>query len=109
MDELNGEGAPPASVVQSTEADGTIVLALSGELDLVSVESVEEALQTAVAESPPRLVFDLRALEFMDSSGMAVLLRASRQVETVQLRHVPPIVQRIIEVTGLSDVFGIDS
>jgi len=43
----------------------------------------------------------------MDSSGIAVLLTVARSVPTVELRNVPPIMRRVIEMTGLAATFVI--
>ena len=52
--------------------------------------------------------FDLSALEFMDSSGIALLLRVAAKTQTVRLLQPSPLVRRLIEATGLSDVLQID-
>jgi anti-anti-sigma factor len=55
------------------------------------------------------LIFDLSRLRFMDSAGIAVLIGAAAKVKAVHLRDPSPIVRRVIEVTGLSDVLPIES
>ena len=47
-------------------------------------------------------------LSFMDSSGIALLIGAANQIERVTLRHPVPMVLRVIEITGLTDVFDIE-
>jgi anti-anti-sigma factor len=44
---------------------------------------------------------------FIDSSGIAVLVRAANHVDTVELHNTQPIVSRIVELTGLSDTLRI--
>ena len=51
-----------------------------------------------------RLAFDVAELKFMDSSGIALLVSAARQVRQVELRHPTPIVRRLIELTGLTEL-----
>jgi anti-anti-sigma factor len=54
-------------------------------------------------------VFDLSSLRFMDSSGIALLLRAREQVGDVVVRNPSAVIQRIIEATGLGDTLPIES
>lgn len=102
-----GDGASQAVVDQSVDPDGAPVISIGGELDMSNVESIEVELATVVASAPARLVFDLSALEFIDSSGIALLLRAGEKVGRVELRNPSGIVRRVIQATGLSDVLHV--
>jgi anti-sigma B factor antagonist len=84
--------------------DGTAVIRLSGELDMVSVENVRSIIEGAQAGQSDRLVFEVSGLEFMDSSGIALLISATRKVRSVEVRNPTAIVRRIIELTGLTDI-----
>jgi anti-anti-sigma factor len=107
MAELNGDAALVKVDVRVDQA-GELVVALSGELDSSNVASLEEALASVTAEPCPRLVFELDGLRFMDSAGIAVLVGAARKADDVQLRHPSPVVRRVIEITGLSDLLGME-
>lgn len=87
--------------------DGTTV-GISGELDLASVPGVEAQIEPVVAANPDRLVFDLSQVTFMDSSGIAMLLRAAGRVARVEVRQPSPAVQLIVQATGLTDVLHMD-
>jgi anti-anti-sigma factor len=84
--------------------NGTVVVRLSGELDMVSVESVRAAIDGALAAAGERLVFEVSGLEFMDSSGVALLISVTRKVPVVEVRNPTDIVRRIIELTGLTEI-----
>jgi anti-anti-sigma factor len=84
--------------------DGTTVIRLSGELDMVSVERIRPVVERVLAGGNDRLVFDVGGLEFMDSSGIALLVSATRNAGQVELRHPTPIVRRLIELTGLTEL-----
>jgi anti-sigma B factor antagonist len=84
--------------------DGTAVIRLSGELDMVSVENVRSVIEGALAGPSERLVFEVSRLEFMDSSGIALLISMTRKVKAVEVRNPTAIVRRIIELTGLTDI-----
>ena len=84
--------------------DGAAVIRLSGELDMVSVESVRSVIEAALAARSERLVFEVSGLEFMDSSGIALLISMTRKVTAVEVRNPTAIVRRIIELTGLTEI-----
>jgi len=88
---------PPRFELTTTEAAGTLVLRVSGELDLVSEPALTSALATADGR-PVRI--ELEELAFMDSTGLRALLSAAREVEGLSLRG--PLqrpVERLLELT----------
>lgn len=101
------DDAPLATIQRSAAHDGTIVLAVAGELDVSSAPDVRTEVAAALSESPTELVFDLAGLSFMDSSGLAVLLAATKSVP-VRLRNPTQAIVRLVELTGLSEVLPID-
>jgi anti-sigma B factor antagonist len=109
MDELEGEQttnleAAEVSVDQWEEGPGAIVVRITGEVDMSNADVLRETIDPIAASDVGRLIFDLGGLEFIDSSGLTVLLAAAQKVPHVQLRDPSPIVRRIIEVTGLAEV-----
>jgi len=62
--------------MQPARDGGASQLACEGEIDLVSAPVFEQALLPSAARGPVRV--DLTAVKFLDSAGMAVLLKASR-------------------------------
>ena len=61
--------------------DSALTIALSGEIDHHAARELMAQLDQAIAERlPAHLVLDLSGVTFMDSSGIAVLLRARRQL-----------------------------
>ena len=98
-----------SATVTGSQADpGAPILAISGELDLASVDSVREGIEPYLAAGPSRVTFDLAGLDFMDSSGIALLVQVANRVEHVELTNVSPIVRRVLEATGLGPAFGPD-
>jgi anti-anti-sigma factor len=91
------------------DAVGVPIITLTGEIDVSNVDSLRATIEPAVETAPERVVFDLTALDFMDSSGIALLLQAATRAGSVHLRQPSAIVRRIIEITGLSDVLHIDA
>lgn len=84
-------------------------VALRGELDLAGAPELSERLELAILESQGAFVIDLCELEFLDSSGMQVLLRAlgllGREDRQLVLVCPPGPVRRALDVAGLRDVF----
>ena len=104
------DGGRAAEIVIDTRIDstGAPIVVLSGELDSSNVSTLETAVESIMARHPERLIFDLSGLRFMDSAGIAVLIRAAATVKAVYLRDPSPIVRRVVEVTGLSGVLPIE-
>jgi anti-anti-sigma factor len=92
----------------SFEADRTAVVRVVGEIDISTVRAVRSAMGTAIEGSPDRLVFDLSRVEFMDSSGIAVLLQARKAAGAVHIRNPSTVVRRLLELTGLADILPIE-
>lgn len=59
---------------------GAVVLAVSGEVDMLSAPRLAEAIHTALAASPAALIVDLSKVDFLASAGMTVLLTAQDEV-----------------------------
>ena len=101
----------PASVNVSAEvtfdADGTATVRVAGEIDIATADTVRQAVAVALEQRPAHLVFDLSAVDFIDSSGLAVLLEAAKQSDSVRIDQASNIVRRVIVATGLSGMFGI--
>lgn len=93
-----------ASLDHWLDDSGVSVIKISGEIDISNVERLQRAIDPLTATAPEHLVFDLSDLQFVDSSGLALLLATSRKAGTVQLRRPTPIVRRIVEISGLGDV-----
>jgi len=102
------EGGPAATVEVVERSPDALTIAISGELDLASVDAVQTAVGDALQDGCGQLVLDLAGLTFMDSSGIALMLRTSKEVGSMTVRNVTPIVRRVLEVTGLVDVLGLD-
>jgi len=87
--------------------DGTSrFVALAGELDLANAGTAEAELDAARAAGP-RLVVDLRRLEFIDSTGIALLVGLiGRDGDSAEVRFVPSefaAVTRVLELTGVAE------
>jgi anti-anti-sigma factor len=89
---------------QGTDAAGDPLIKLSGEIDISNADAFRQTVEATVGAKPQRLVFDLGQLTFMDSSGIAVMVLAANNVAAIELRDTPPIIRRVIESTGLTEI-----
>ncbi|WP_030606851.1 STAS domain-containing protein [Streptomyces sclerotialus] len=84
----------------------TAVVTVGGELDLDSATLLHHHLVNQLHHGRRHLVLNLAALDFMDSMGLNVLLRATREARQVSgnlyVAAVTPAVNRLLELTGLS-------
>jgi anti-sigma B factor antagonist len=96
--------------VEIGEAGDVRVVRLGGELDLASAPRLTELLDEVVA---PRVVIDLSGLAFIDSSGVAALVRALRQMDrdgqTLTLTRPSHTVVRVFEILGISSLLETDT
>ncbi len=81
------------------------IIAVSGELDLASSPALQEELDRA--SDSDMMIIDLRELDFMDSTGLSVLVRAHQRAEEQGRRLAmvkgPQQVQRLLSLTGVAD------
>jgi anti-anti-sigma factor len=84
------------------------VIKVAGELDLSNAEILRRVIDAQVASDPGRLLFDLAGVTFLDTSGIALLLKTSKRVPSLKVLDPSVVVRRIIEVTGLAGVLVTD-
>ena len=93
--------------VEVRDGDQAVVIGVSGELDLASSPALEQELDRHMGLGTELVIVDLRQLEFMDSTGLSVLVRAhQRATESGQRFAVvrgPQQVQRLLSLTGVAD------
>jgi anti-sigma B factor antagonist len=99
------------SVELSTSAgDGHAVVVLRGELDVTEAANVAASL-AVIADSGRTVIVDLQGLQFIDSSGLAALVRArqhARRAGSDLLLAAPQQqVLRMLAITRLTDVFAV--
>jgi anti-sigma B factor antagonist len=105
-DETHDAGfVPPPFVINESHDDaGAYVLTVVGEIDLSTVGELEQVVDRVLAASPTALDFVLTGVEFMDSSGLAILLTASAAVPVLRVVEPAPVVRRVIELSGLASI-----
>jgi anti-sigma B factor antagonist len=108
MARLGGGGGAEAQLDISLLDNGATVVTIVGELDISNINDARAELRALLEPPPPRIVFDVTGLEFMDSSGLALLLQYSQQGEEVRLYRPTSVVRRIVDASGLAGVLRMD-
>jgi anti-sigma B factor antagonist len=89
----------------------THIIAVSGEIHVSTAPEFSRRLNAAIAKGKTAVVLDLTATEFIDSTGLSVLLnglrRVTRQRGRMALVCINPTVLRLFEITRLDSTFDI--
>jgi anti-sigma B factor antagonist len=90
---------------------GSTVVAVGGEIDVYSAPKLRERLITLVDSGSYHLIVDMEAVEFLDSTGLGVLVGGLKRVRAhdgwIDLVCTQGRILRIFRITGLSRVFSI--
>jgi anti-sigma B factor antagonist len=103
---------PPESFRCESRRDGdeTWVRPI-GELDLDTATQLDQELTAVHAAGAARIVLDMRALTFMDSTGLRLVIRwdtdAREQGFAFAIVPGPEVVQRVFRLTGMADVIPV--
>jgi anti-sigma B factor antagonist len=99
---------PEELVTASTRDGDTVTVALLGEVDVLNVDQVRQALAEALAARPRRIVVDLAELSFIDSTGLGALIfgfqRSRDAAIGFRLAHPTAGVRQILVLSGLLEV-----
>jgi anti-sigma B factor antagonist len=89
----------------------TLLIAVKGEIHSTTAPEFSERLNDAIARGNTSVVLDLTSVEFIDSTGLSVLLNGLRRLTRVRGRMViacaNPTVLRLFEITRLDATFEI--
>ena len=101
----------PSKLNQTLPA--TMVVELSGEIDLATHEDVAADIQACLDHEPPSLVVDMSRVRFIDSLGLSILIQAYEKARqrAVDLRIVANTTQvtKPLRLTGLDQYLPLSS
>jgi anti-sigma B factor antagonist len=109
---------PTSFAIESRERGGVLVIAVRGELDLHTAPQLEESLNPILEGGDRPLVIDLSTCEFIDSTGIALVVRAWRQLGgdsngtangRFALCGLSDQVRRLFDLTGLESMVPMHS
>jgi anti-sigma B factor antagonist len=93
--------------IEVRHTDDRVILRLDGELDMANAPRLQDAIENAGLDTNAMVVLDLEQLQFIDSTGLRVILSArARSQERGQELAITPgsqQVQRLLSVTGVSE------
>ncbi|MFF0344327.1 STAS domain-containing protein [Kribbella sp. NPDC004875] len=96
-------------VIRTADAGAYVLVQVVGDLDLESAPALTEELRARIGPRP--IVLDLAGIEFMDSSGLGVLVGAHKdstaQGGALLIAAPGPRVHRIFKITKLHKVFAL--
>lgn len=83
------------------EPDGTTVVTVRGDLDIAGTDRLNAAVAPLIEADGRKLIVDVGALRFADSSAIALWVRWAATVDELQLRGASPLLRRLINAMGL--------
>ena len=100
--------------IQEKAGERTLRLSFSGEMDHHGVRDALRRIELAIdAALPKTLTLDFGGVTFMDSSGIALILRSQQKMRllsgTITLRNVPQQAGRVLEAAGINRLVNIQS
>lgn len=96
--------------IDTLHLDGHALLAIVGEIDLVTAPAFGAAIEQEIQRAG-KVVLDFSGVTFMDSSGLNVLVVAAGQSgasDSVLIRNAPLSVRRLLSITGLDEVIRVE-
>ena len=97
--------------LEVSERNGTTVLSVRGEVDVYTAPRLREKLVELVSEGRYNLVVDLEAVDFLDSTGLGVLVGGLKRLRShdgdLSLVCTQSRILKVFEITGLTKVFSI--
>ena len=103
--------APNFDLTEEPLDDSSVVIRVAGEIHATTAPEFSERLNAAIADGKTGVILDLTGVEFIDSTGLSVLLNGLRRVTRVRgamvLACANPTVLRLFEITKLDSTFDI--
>ncbi len=101
---------PPPLELRSSHVSGVLVVEAEGEIDMATAPQLAAAV--SVVDGATRVIVDLTAVTFLDSSGLNALVHARRELSAreVSFRIVSPkdqAVRQVFEIAQLTEELGV--
>lgn len=89
----------------------TVILELEGRLDTTTASALELEITEGVTEKVKTLILDFKALEYISSAGLRVLMSAQKKMNkqgAMLIRNVNDMIMDVFQVTGFVDILTIE-
>ncbi|MBE0448773.1 MAG: STAS domain-containing protein [Actinobacteria bacterium] len=98
--------------ISAYEKDGKLFMEIAGDADVYTAPKLKSRIIDSIDESHKHFVFDLRKTDFMDSSGLGVLVGALKRVQKLEgsvalMYGRDTHIAKVLRVTGLGKVFPV--
>ena len=97
--------------VSTREQDGRMIVEVGGEIDVYSAPTLRDQLNGLVAAGHHHLIVDMQGVEFLDSTGLGVLVgvwhRLGARRGSLALAAPSRQIQRILATTGLTKMLAV--
>jgi anti-sigma B factor antagonist len=97
--------------IHETDVEGWTIVAASGEIDVATAPGLRERLVSLIADGAHRVVVDLEDVDFIDSTGLGVLVGGLKRLRShdgdLLLVCTQSRILKVFEITGLTKVFSI--
>lgn len=107
--EQGGDAAPLDVTVD--DKDDVTTVRCRGELDMDTADMLTAVLNRVLTPGSRQVVLDLAGLDFLDSTGVRVLLNGLERARTVGstlvVRRPQPIVERVLRISGIAGHLGL--
>ncbi len=94
--------------VTLSHEDDWFRIKLAGEIDLYNVYTIKDQVKEKLKESPSNLSVDVSEINYLDSSGIGMLVELKRMVEETgkiyRLRNIPPNILQLFKAINLDKI-----
>ena len=107
----SNEGKNVEITLVTRETDGYSIVEVSGEVDVFTAPQLDEQLSGLVEAGSYQLVVDLSNVEFLDSTGLGVLVKALKRVRehggSLSVVTATDRISKVFRITGLDTAIGL--
>ena len=98
--------------IRARDANRELLLEFSGDIDHHGARNAMKEVEMAIDAALPRLlILDFSGVTFMDSSGIALILRSQQRMQllegSVVLRNIPAQARRVLDAAGIGRLVSI--
>ena len=94
----------PECNIYFDDARSTAIIAIAGEIDMVSTPTLQAAIAEAQATKPDRVIVDATSAEFISVRGYCMIAELSKSVDSVTLCSRSDLAARVMAILGFADV-----
>lgn len=91
------------------ENNDEIIIKPVGEVDIYTSPDLKETLTEIINQSNVNMVIDGEKLEYIDSTGLGVLIGALKKIKekerNITITNIKPNIKKLFDITGLNKVF----